>query len=204
MQWQKYLDQASDKPKSYISSIVTQANIQTFEPDKAKFSLYQRPNDPDGFLKSIGSFGDFRSYLSEATKYASRQKEDLSLADALKKTDSTLWQDPHIQFWLGLHEFYGILETTSARYWDLLKEYEGNDVMFPNGYVTVVEYLAQSLLIQRVGTQKKHFAFLSQPLKDRVYFGGEHTNREYRASAYRAYLSGIREDQRIYHTVMKK
>ncbi|MFY7987412.1 MAG: flavin monoamine oxidase family protein [Flavobacterium sp.] len=48
-----------------------------------------------------------------------------------------------------------------------------------------------------VGTQMKHFNDLAKEVNDRLFFGGEHTEANYFSTAHGAYLSGIREADKI-------
>jgi len=47
------------------------------------------------------------------------------------------------------------------------------------------------------GTTSADFDLLAEALNDRVFFAGEHTNRAYRGTTHGAYLSGIREAEKI-------
>ena len=48
-----------------------------------------------------------------------------------------------------------------------------------------------------VGTKMYHFDDLAQEINDRIFFGGEHTEADYSSTAHGAYLSGIREADKI-------
>lgn len=48
-----------------------------------------------------------------------------------------------------------------------------------------------------VGTEMRHFDDLSEAIKDKLFFGGEHTEADYFSTAHGAYLSGIREADKI-------
>jgi monoamine oxidase len=48
-----------------------------------------------------------------------------------------------------------------------------------------------------IGTEMRHFDDLAQDLNKKVFFAGEHTNRDYFSTAHGAYLSGIREADKI-------
>ncbi len=48
-----------------------------------------------------------------------------------------------------------------------------------------------------VGATPEDFAALAEPIADRLFFAGEHTIHQYRASVHGAYLTGIREARRI-------
>lgn len=48
-----------------------------------------------------------------------------------------------------------------------------------------------------VGTEMRHFEDLAQQVSNKVFFAGEHTHIEYFSTAHGAYLSGIREADKI-------
>lgn len=48
-----------------------------------------------------------------------------------------------------------------------------------------------------IGTKMHHFDDLAEPIGNKVFFAGEHTERDYFSTAHGAYLSGIREANRI-------
>ena len=48
-----------------------------------------------------------------------------------------------------------------------------------------------------VGTEMRHFDDLAEELNDRLFFAGEHTEIDYFSTAHGAYLSGIREAEKI-------
>ena len=48
-----------------------------------------------------------------------------------------------------------------------------------------------------VGTEMKHFDDLAEEINDKVFFAGEHTEADYFSTVHGAYLSGIREADKI-------
>lgn len=48
-----------------------------------------------------------------------------------------------------------------------------------------------------VGTEMKHFDDLAEEINDQLFFAGEHTNADYFSTVHGAYLSGIREAEKI-------
>jgi monoamine oxidase len=48
-----------------------------------------------------------------------------------------------------------------------------------------------------VGTEMQHFDDLAEAIEDKLFFAGEHTNIDYFSTAHGAYLSGIREADKI-------
>jgi monoamine oxidase len=52
-----------------------------------------------------------------------------------------------------------------------------------------------------VGSTPKHYAALAEPIGGKLFFAGEHTNFEYRASVHGAYLSGLRAAKQVIETI---
>jgi len=48
-----------------------------------------------------------------------------------------------------------------------------------------------------VGTEMKHFDDLAEEVGNKLFFAGEHTSRDYFSTVHGAYLSGIREADKI-------
>jgi monoamine oxidase len=48
-----------------------------------------------------------------------------------------------------------------------------------------------------VGTEMRHFQDLAEEIDDKLFFAGEHTEVDYFSTAHGAYLSGIREADKI-------
>lgn len=48
-----------------------------------------------------------------------------------------------------------------------------------------------------VGTEMQHFDDLAQEINNKLFFAGEHTHIDYFSTAHGAYLSGIREADKI-------
>lgn len=48
-----------------------------------------------------------------------------------------------------------------------------------------------------VGSEMKHFDDLAEEISDKVFFAGEHTNADYFSTVHGAYLSGLREADKI-------
>jgi monoamine oxidase len=48
-----------------------------------------------------------------------------------------------------------------------------------------------------VGTEMRHFDDLAEEINDKLFFAGEHTETDYFSTAHGAYLSGIREADKL-------
>jgi monoamine oxidase len=47
------------------------------------------------------------------------------------------------------------------------------------------------------GTRSTDFEAFEEAVDDKVFFGGEHTSKDYRGTVHGAYLSGLREAEKI-------
>ncbi|MFT7453209.1 MAG: monoamine oxidase, partial [Patescibacteria group bacterium] len=47
------------------------------------------------------------------------------------------------------------------------------------------------------GTRSSDFEEFEEPIDNKLFFAGEHTNRDYRGTVHRAYESGIREAKKV-------
>jgi monoamine oxidase len=59
------------------------------------------------------------------------------------------------------------------------------------------EYTYGSYSFTAVGTKMRHFEDLAEDIDKKLFFAGEHTNVDYFSTAHGAYLSGIREADKI-------
>jgi monoamine oxidase len=48
-----------------------------------------------------------------------------------------------------------------------------------------------------VGTEMRHFDDLAESVNDKLFFAGEHTEVDYFSTVHGAYLSGLREADKI-------
>jgi monoamine oxidase len=48
-----------------------------------------------------------------------------------------------------------------------------------------------------VGTSREDFAQMGMPASENLFFAGEHTHESYRATVHGAYLTGLREANRV-------
>ena len=55
--------------------------------------------------------------------------------------------------------------------------------------------------IPLVGSTPNQYAALAEPIGGKLFFAGEHTNFEYRASVHGAYLSGLRAAKQVMETI---
>ena len=82
-----------------------------------------------------------------------------------------------------------------------LKDVYGNSIPNPTNMLRTKwqtnENAFGSYSYTAVGTEMRHFDDLAEEINDKVFFGGEHTNVDYFSTAHGAYLSGIREADKI-------
>lgn len=82
-----------------------------------------------------------------------------------------------------------------------LKDMYGNNIPKPTNMLRTKwggnENSFGSYSFTAVGTEMQHFEDLAEELNDRLFFAGEHTEVDYFSTAHGAYLSGIREADKI-------
>lgn len=82
-----------------------------------------------------------------------------------------------------------------------LKSIYGNGIPVPINMVRTKwvsnEYTFGSYSFASNGTRSTDFEEFEKPIDDKLFFAGEHTSRDYRGTVHGAYLSGIREAERI-------
>jgi monoamine oxidase len=82
-----------------------------------------------------------------------------------------------------------------------LKNIYGSNIPNPNGLLrtkwsqNINAYGAYSYATN--GTTTADFDTLAKAVNNRLFFAGEHTSRDYRGTVHGAYLSGIREADKI-------
>jgi monoamine oxidase len=82
-----------------------------------------------------------------------------------------------------------------------LRDIYGNSIPNPNNMVRTKwqtnENSFGAYSFTQVGTELTHFDDLAEEINDRLFFAGEHTEADYFSTAHGAYLSGIREADKI-------
>lgn len=82
-----------------------------------------------------------------------------------------------------------------------LKDIYGNSIQDPVNLLRTKwqnnENFFGSYSYTAVGTEMSHFDDLAEEVNDRLFFAGEHTEADYFSTAHGAYLSGIREADKI-------
>ena len=82
-----------------------------------------------------------------------------------------------------------------------LRDIYGNSIPNPTNMVRTKWQTNENSLgaysYTAIGTKMQHFDDLAEELNDKLFFGGEHTEADYFSTAHGAYLSGIREANKI-------
>jgi monoamine oxidase len=61
----------------------------------------------------------------------------------------------------------------------------------------LIQILLDAYSYTAVGSEMQHFDILANEINNKVFFAGEHTEIDYFSTAHGAYLSGIREADKI-------
>lgn len=82
-----------------------------------------------------------------------------------------------------------------------LRDMYGNNIPEPTGFLrtrwNTNEFTYGSYSFTAVGTEMRHFEDLAEAVNDKLFFAGEHTEVDYFSTAHGAYLSGVREAEKI-------
>jgi monoamine oxidase len=82
-----------------------------------------------------------------------------------------------------------------------LKDMYGNSIPAPKQMLRTRwnsnEYTFGAYSFLKVGTELQHFEDLAESVDDKLFFAGEHTEVDYFSTAHGAYLSGLREAEKI-------
>jgi monoamine oxidase len=82
-----------------------------------------------------------------------------------------------------------------------LKDIYGTSIPYPKHFLRTKwqsnEHTLGAYAYTAVGTEMQHFDVLAEAIKDRLFFAGEHTEADYFSTVHGAYLSGLREAQKI-------
>lgn len=92
----------------------------------------------------------YRQYKNLIRQQYSVAQEGSSLLQTLLKIQPDILQDPLMVYQLALNvefDYAGAIEELSAEFWEDDKKFPGNDVLLPQGYDAIVNYLAQNLSI---------------------------------------------------------
>ncbi len=82
-----------------------------------------------------------------------------------------------------------------------LKDIYGTGIPYPKHFLRTKwqsnEHTLGAYSYTAVGTEMQHFDDLAEEVNDRLFFAGEHTEADYFSTVHGAYLSGLREAQKI-------
>ncbi|MEM7181175.1 MAG: FAD-dependent oxidoreductase [Spirochaetota bacterium] len=134
-----------------LAKIAKKLQLPTFLTDDENVVVF----DKQGKVVSMQELTRFEekmeAILEKVEEYAEELDEDISLVEALQEVAGTYLQEPLIQYQLSAYyEFdYGAsIEELSAWYWQDDEAFAGEDVLFPNGYADISDFLAKDLRIE--------------------------------------------------------
>jgi monoamine oxidase len=135
--------------KNPITPIAKAANATTFVTDDESLLVYDLNGKviPDSVIDK--SYTDYNSLL---TKIKSKSSSSKSVKAAIQEVDNQLLSDLTMQYQLSSYMEFdagGDISELSSLDWDSDENFSGADVLFPNGYDAVVEYLAKDFTIEK-------------------------------------------------------
>lgn len=128
-----------------LTALAIQYGLITTPTRRDLFQLFDRKGATVSGSRTLESLRIFSQLLNDATQLARKRSQDLSLLAALQAVQSDFDQQELPGLWLGLHQFYGPLNTVSARHWSVEKQFSGTDLMLPNGFDHVFTALSRQL-----------------------------------------------------------
>lgn len=128
-----------------LTNLAQQWGLPTTATRRDLFQFFDRQGSAISSLRVIESLSAFSALLESSRRYAGAQPIDLSLHQAFKAVRPDFEDQELLGFWLGLHQFYGPLQSLSAKYWAITKTYPGVDLMLPNGYDEIFSRLANGI-----------------------------------------------------------
>ena len=128
-----------------LTTFAKQWAISTTATRRDLFQFFDRQGGSISSLRVIDSLSAFSALLEASRRYASAQPNDLSLYQAFKAVRPDFEEQELLGFWLGLHQFYGPLQSLSAKHWAITKTYPGVDLMLTNGYDEIFSQLASGI-----------------------------------------------------------
>ncbi len=128
-----------------LTALARQWGLYSTPTRRDLFQFFDRQGSAVGSLRVIESLGAFTALLEASRLYAGTQANDLSLHQAFKAVRPDFEAQELLGFWLGLHQFYGPLQSLSSKHWAITKTYLGIDLMLPNGYDEIFSRLANGM-----------------------------------------------------------
>lgn len=128
-----------------LTALALQWGLSTTPTRRDLFQFFDRQGDAVAGLRVIESLGAFTALLEASRRYVGTQANDLSLHQAFRAVRPEFEAQELLGFWLGLHQFYGPLQSLSAKHWAISKIYPGVDLMLPNGYDEIFSRLASGI-----------------------------------------------------------
>ncbi|MEA5421090.1 FAD-dependent oxidoreductase [Spirulina sp. CCNP1310] len=133
-----------------ITPLAKAVGAKLFVTDDDSVILYNTEGQPISDDDLVASEEEYEELLERVAAYGERQERDLSLVAALQRVEPSALNDPLQRYHLtSFLEFDagGPLDQLSTWYWDQDEAFPGKDVLFPDGYDAVINYLARDLPI---------------------------------------------------------
>ncbi|MGL4767248.1 MAG: flavin monoamine oxidase family protein [Formosimonas sp.] len=134
-----------------LTDLAAQAQAQTVvSPLDSSRTFYAR----DSVVQDDEYYEGAEKLIHQAVQRAMGQSQDQSVGNAvgalLQTKDISAGMAQQIDFLLNTtieHEYAGSVEELSAKYLEQMAEFDGDDVVMPQGYAALVQFLAQGLAI---------------------------------------------------------
>lgn len=131
-----------------ITSLAAVAGATTYITDDESLVVYDGRGE---VIDEDALDASYRQYLALLDLVGEDAAPGQSLAQAVAAIDADLLVDPLMLYQLSAYAEFdagGAIEDLNAREWDEDERYSGRDVLFPDGYDAIVNYLAEGLDIR--------------------------------------------------------
>ena len=131
--------------KNPIRKIADQINASTYRTDDDSVEVYYQDGTvvPDNTMNTYDA--RYTTLLENAKDQATESK---SLRQSMEEVQPNFLNDPLLQYMATAYTEFDVgasLERTSSTHWDDDEVFAGEDVIFPNGYDKIADYLAENI-----------------------------------------------------------
>lgn len=139
---------SNDNPVKQLSDIV---DPDTFETDDESLVIYDNNGDEIDDATMEEYYENYNTLLEDISNYAAGLNEDTSVETAIQNIEPSYLSDLIMLYQLTSYMEFdsgGDIAELSSKYWENDTKFPGNDVLFPNGYDALTNYLAEGLDIR--------------------------------------------------------
>ncbi|MCF8259311.1 MAG: FAD-dependent oxidoreductase [Melioribacteraceae bacterium] len=133
-----------------IKKIADDISANLFETDNESLSVFDNDGNEIDDAAMSDYYNDYIELLDEIETIAEEMENDSTVKSIIQSIEPDYLTDLIMQYQLTSYMEFdsgGDINKLSAKYWANDLKYSGNDVLFPDGYDTITNYLADGLKI---------------------------------------------------------